>query len=152
MSINITSPVFNEGERIPIRYSCNDVNVSPPLDLDEVPEDAESLSIILEDIDAAGGIFTHWIIFNLPGLTRSLPEHIMPRELMDDGSKHGMNSFGLVGYSGPCPPKGTHRYIFKVYALDVKLDLPPLVEREELLQAIKGHIMGEGELKGIFTR
>ncbi|MDD1775714.1 MAG: YbhB/YbcL family Raf kinase inhibitor-like protein [Methanobacterium sp.] len=152
MPIKITSPVFNEGEPIPVRYSCNDVNVSPPLEIKDVPHDAKSIAIILEDPDASGGLFTHWLIFNLPPDTTSLPEHIMSRELMDDGSKHGMNSFGLVGYGGPCPPRGTHHYFFKVYALDVKLDLPPLVQRNELLQAIDGHILDQDELMCLFTR
>jgi Raf kinase inhibitor-like YbhB/YbcL family protein len=152
MPIKITSPVFNEGEPIPIRYSCNDVNVSPPLELKYVPNDTKSIAIVLEDPDAPGGLFTHWIIFNLPPETNILPEHIMPRELMDDGSKHGMNSFGLVGYGGPCPPRGTHHFFFKVYALDIKLDLPPLVQRDELLQAMDGHILDQGELMGLFTR
>ncbi|HTX60900.1 MAG TPA: YbhB/YbcL family Raf kinase inhibitor-like protein [Methanobacterium sp.] len=152
MTIKITSPVFNEGEPIPARYSCNNVNVSPPLEFKDIPENTVSIAVILEDPDAPGGLFTHWIIFNLPADTNGLSEHIMPRELMDDGSKHGMNSFGLVGYGGPCPPSGTHRYFFRVYALDVKLDLPPLVEREELLRAFEGHILDQGELMGVFTR
>jgi hypothetical protein len=152
MTIKITSPAFKEGEPIPIRYSCNDVNVSPPLNFEELPEDTSSLALILEDPDASGGIFTHWIIFNLPAETKMLKEFMMGRELMDDGSKHGLNSFGLVGYSGPCPPGGTHRYFFKIYALDEKLDLPPLIRRDEFLEAIEGHILDQGELMGTFTR
>lgn len=152
MVIKITSPVFSEGKPIPVRYSCNDVNVSPPLDWEYVPEDTESIALILEDPDAPGGIFTHWIIFNLPADTRNLPEHVKGRELMDDGSKHGFNDFGLVGYSGPCPPIGTHRYFFKIYALDKKLDLPPLINRDELLREMEGHIQDQGELMGVFTR
>ena len=152
MTIKITSPAFKEGEPIPIRYSCNDVNVSPPLNFEELPEDTSSLALILEDPDASGGIFTHWIIFNLPADTKMLKEFMMGRELMDDGSKHGLNSFGLVGYSGPCPPGGTHRYFFKIYALDEKLDLPPLIRRDEFLEAIEGHILDQGELMGTFTR
>ncbi len=152
MTIKITSPTFNEGEHIPIRFSCNDVNVSPPLDFEDIPETTVSIALILEDPDAPGGLFTHWIIFNLPADTKNLPEHIMGRELMDDGSKHGLNSFGLVGYGGPCPPKGTHRYFFKIYALDEKLDLPPLIRRDEILDAMEGHILDKGELMGVFTR
>lgn len=152
MTIKITSPAFNEGEPIPIRYSCNDVNVSPPLDFKEIPDATKSITLIMEDPDAPGGLFTHWIIFNLPAETRNLPEFVMGRELMDDGSKHGLNSFGLVGYNGPCPPGGTHRYFFKIYALDMKLDLPPLIRRDEILEAMEGHILDHGELTGVFTR
>jgi len=152
MTIKITSPVFHEGEHIPKRFSCNDVNVSPPLDFVDIPEATESIALILEDPDAPGGLFTHWIIFNLPADTENLPEHVKGRELMDDGSKHGLNSFGLVGYGGPCPPRGTHRYFFKIYALDEKLDLPPLIRRDEILEAMEGHILDKGELMGVFTR
>lgn len=152
MTIKITSPAFKEGEPIPIRYSCNDVNVSPPLDFENIPEATESIALIMEDPDAPNGLFTHWIIFNLPAEMRGLPEFVMGRELMDDGSKHGLNSFGLVGYNGPCPPGGTHRYFFKIYALDEKLDLPPLIRRDEILEAIEGHILDQGELMGVFTR
>ncbi len=152
MTIKITSSAFSEGEPIPVKYSCNGVNVSPPLDWEDITEGTESIALISEDPDAPGGTFTHWIIFNLPADTRNLPEHVMGRELMDDGSKHGLNNFGLVGYSGPCPPKGTHRYFFKIYALDTKLDLPPLVKEDELLSAMEGHILDHGELMGVFTR
>jgi Raf kinase inhibitor-like YbhB/YbcL family protein len=152
MTIKITSPAFNEGESIPDRYSCNDVNVSPPLNFENIPDAARSIALILEDPDAPGGMFTHWIIFNLPAETRGLSEFVMGRELMDDGSKHGLNSFGLVGYNGPCPSVGTHRYFFRIYALDLKLDLPPLVQRDEILNAMEGHILDQGELMGVFTR
>ena len=151
MTIKITSPAFKEGEPIPKRYTCNDVNVSPPLNFEDIPEDTSSLALILEDPDASQ-LFTHWIIFNLPAESTGLPEFVMGRELMDDGSKHGLNSFGLVGYGGPCPPRGTHRYYFKIYALDEKLDLPPLIRRDEFLEAIEGHILDQGELMGTFTR
>lgn len=152
MTIKITSPVFNQGEEIPVRYSCNDVNVSPPLDWEGIPENTESITLIFDDPDAPSGTFVHWIIFNLPSDIRGLPEHVMGRELMNDGSKHGLNTYGLVGYNGPCPPKGTHRYFFKLYALDVKLDLPPLVQKDELLEVMDGHILDQGELMGVFTR
>lgn len=152
MTIKITSPVFREGEQIPVRYSCNDVNISPPLDWEGVPEGTQSIALIFDDPDAPSGTFVHWVIFNLPADTRSLPEHVKGRELMDDGSKQGLNSYGLVGYNGPCPPKGTHRYFFKIYALDRKLDLPPLVKKDELLSAMEAHILDQGELMGVFTR
>lgn len=152
MVIKITSTVFNEGEDIPDMYSCNGVNISPPLNWDVIPEDTESIAIICEDPDASGDPWTHWIIFNLPADTRNLPEHVMGREELENGAMQGLNDFGSVGYGGPCPPSGTHRYLFKIYALDRKLDLPPLIGRGEFLKAIEGHVIDQGELMGVFTR
>lgn len=152
MVIKISSTVFTEGEAIPARYSCNGLNLSPPLNWEGIPDDSVSIALIMEDPDAPGGIFTHWIIFNLPAVTNNLPEQVKAIELMDNGAKHGLNDFGQVGYGGPCPPSGTHRYFFKIYALDIKLDLPPLIRRNEFLEAIEGHILDQGQLMGVFTR
>lgn len=150
--IKITSTAFKEGKPIPARYSCDDRDISPPLDWDDLPENTESISLILEDPDAPRGLFTHWIIFNLPGDTKNLPEHVKGEELMDNGGKQGFNDFGRVGYGGPCPPGGTHRYYFKIYALNVKLDLPPFIGRDELLDAMEGHVLDRGQLMGVYTR
>lgn len=150
--IKITSTVFNEGEPIPARHSCDDMDISPPLNWNDLPEDTESIALILEDPDAPGGLFTHWILFNLPGDTKNLSEHVKGEELMDNGGKQGLNDFGRVGYGGPCPPRGTHRYYFKIYALDIKLDLPPFIKRDELLDALKGHVLDMGQLMGVYTR
>jgi Raf kinase inhibitor-like YbhB/YbcL family protein len=152
MVIKITSIVFDEGETIPDLYTCNGINVSPPLNWDILPADTESIAIICEDPDAPGGLWTHWIIFNIPADTIYLPQHVMGREELDNGAKQGLNDFGSVGYGGPCPPSGTHRYFFKIYALDKKLDLPPLIGRDVFLKAINGHILDEGQHMGIFTR
>ena len=152
MVIRINSTVFEEGEPIPTRYTCSGVDISPPLEWDALPQDTKSLALICEDPDAPGGLWTHWIIFNLPADTTHLPEHLMEREMLDNGAKQGLNDFGRVGYGGPCPPGGTHRYFFKIYALDIKLDLPPLIRRNEFLETITGHVLDEGQLMGVYTR
>jgi len=152
MTIRVTSAVFEEGEPIPTRYTCSGVDISPPLEWNNLPENTESLAIIVEDPDAPGGLWTHWIIYNLPGDAMSLPEHVMGREKLDNGAEQGLNDFGRVGYGGPCPPNGTHRYFYKIYALDMKLEMPPLIKRDQLLGALKGHILDEGQLMGVYTR
>lgn len=155
MTLKVTSPVFMDGKPIPSRYSCEDVNISPPLnwgesDLD-VPSEG-SITIICDDPDAPRGTWIHWVIFNLPPETSSLPEMVMPREELENGALHGANSWGNIGYSGPCPSKGTHHYHFKIYVLDTKLDLPPGTSKEEVLKAMNGHILDEGQIMGTYTR
>ncbi|MGO9386869.1 MAG: YbhB/YbcL family Raf kinase inhibitor-like protein [Methanobacterium sp.] len=152
MVIKIKSKVFEDGEPIPTKYTCSGVDVSPPLEWTSIPEDTESIGIICEDPDAPGGTWSHWIIFNLPADTMSLSEHIMSREIMDNGAIQGLNDFGKVGYAGPCPPKGTHHYYYKIYALDVKLDLPPRTSRKTFLETINGHIIDQGQIMGTYTR
>ena len=155
MTIQLKSPAFKEGEPIPPRYSCEDVDISPPLNWDEspvkIPNDG-SLAIILDDPDAPGGTWVHWVIFNLPPQTDSLPEMIMQREELENGALQGTNSWGTIGYRGPCPSRGTHRYFFKIYALDTKRDLPAGITKQELLKVMEGHLVDEGQLKGTYTR
>ena len=151
MVIKVTSNVFNEGEHIPDRYACRGVNISPPLEWDDV-DSAVKYAIICEDPDAPSGTWTHWIIFNLPSETTSLSEWIMEREENDNGSKQGFNDFGTIGYRGPCPPGGTHRYYFKVYALDKEIQMPAKISKSELLKAMNGHILDEGQLMGLYIR
>ncbi|MDO5835249.1 MAG: YbhB/YbcL family Raf kinase inhibitor-like protein [Methanobacterium sp.] len=155
MTVKVTSIAFNEGEPIPPRYSCEDVNISPPLNWDgshlSIPSGG-SIAIICEDPDSSGGTWIHWVIFNLPPETRSLPEMVMPREKLENGALQGVNSWGNIGFSGPCPPSGTHHYYFKIYLLDTKLDLPSGTSKEEVLKAMKGHIIDEGQLMGTYTR
>lgn len=155
MNIKITSAVFEEGEPIPPRYTCVEVDISPPIDWDAselLMPDNGSLALICDDPDAPGGTWVHWVIFNLPPETSSLPEMVMPREELENGALQGSNSWGTTGYRGPCPPSGTHRYYFKIYALDTKLDLPAGVTKGELLEAMEGHILGEGQIMGTYTR
>ena len=152
MVIKVKSTVFEEGKPIPKRYTCDDMDLSPPLKMNDVPESTKSLAVICEDPDAPSGIWTHWVIFNILPENNALPEGLVRNELFEDGSKQGLNDSGTVGYSGPCPPGGTHRYYFKVYALDTKLDLPPRISKQELLNAMKGHVLDEGQLMGIYSR
>lgn len=155
MVIKILSSAFNDGESIPLRYSCEGSDISPPIDWDisesQIPDNG-SITLICDDPDAPGSTWIHWLIFNLPPETRSLPEMVMPREELENGAMQGSNSWGNIGYGGPCPPSGTHRYYFKVYALDTKLDLIPGATKEELLKAMKGHVIDEGQLMGTYTR
>ena len=151
MTIKLTSEVFNEGETIPDRYACRGVNVSPPLEWENV-EGTIKYVIICEDPDASSVAWTHWILFNIPRDTTHLSEWIMEREEIDDGTKQGFNDFGTIGYRGPCPPGGTHKYYFKVYALDTVIQLPAKINKEDLLKAMKGHILDEGHLMGRYTR
>ncbi|MTK63307.1 MAG: YbhB/YbcL family Raf kinase inhibitor-like protein [Methanobacterium sp.] len=151
MSIKITSQKFKEGEEIPDRYACKGVNVSPPLEWSPVV-DVVKYAIICEDPDAAQGIWTHWVIFNIPGDLNAVDEWIMEREETEHGAKQGLNDFGTVGYRGPCPPDGTHRYYYRIYALDSEIDLPSMITRAQLKKAMEGHIIDEGSLMGRYTR
>jgi Raf kinase inhibitor-like YbhB/YbcL family protein len=152
MVIDIKSTVFSEGEPIPQMYTCDSANISPPLQWKSVPEDSKSLTIICEDPDAHGGTWTHWLLFNLPGDVKALTEMVMEREILENGAKQGLNDFGTVGYRGPCPPRGTRRYYFKIYALDVELGLEARTTRQELLKSMEGHILDKGEIMGIYSR
>ncbi len=148
----MTSPVFEEGAAIPGKYTCDGVNVSPPLSWTSVPEGAESLALIFDDPDAPFRTWVHWVIFNLPVDSGGLPENVPPDEKLKNGAKQGTNDFRRIGYGGPCPPGGTHRYFFKLYALDKILDLDAGANKKQLIKAIKGHILAESQLVGRYTR
>jgi hypothetical protein len=152
MAIIVKSPVFKDGEPIPTKYSCEGLNFSPPLELNLIPHEAVSIAIICEDPDSHGGVWSHWVIFNLPPEITELPERVMTREILENGALQGSNGWGTIGYRGPCPPSGKHRYIFKVYASDVKLNLQAGVTRDELLKALGGHVLDEGQIMGTYTR
>lgn len=151
MTIRIISKIFEEGEIIPDRYACKGVNISPPLDWDAI-QGTVKYAIICEDPDAPSGTWTHWVIFNLPGDVSHVDEWIMEREELKNGAKQGLNDFGTVGYRGPCPPDGTHRYYFRVYALDTEIQLPSKISKKELRDAMDGHIIDEGSLMGRYNR
>lgn len=152
MVIKIKSSAFEEGEIIPKKYSCEGVNVSPPLQWSSSPADVESFVLICEDPDAPSGLWAHWIIFNLPAETTALPEFIMEREVLENGAQQGLNDFGTIGYRGPCPPGGTHRYYYRIFALDIMLHLTSRINRQDLLEAMIGHIIDQGHIMGIYTR
>ena len=152
MELKITSSAFEEGGMIPKQYTCDGANISPPLRWTSVPLGTKSLALICDDPDAPMGIWVHWIIFNLPTNINELPESIPPQKTLENGAKQGINDFPKIGYGGPCPPNGTHRYYFKLYALDTEIDLDAGATKRELLKAIKGHILAEGQLMGRYKR
>jgi Raf kinase inhibitor-like YbhB/YbcL family protein len=148
MSIEVTSKAFPRNGSMPGKYSCDGENVSPPLTFSGIPEQAQSLALIMEDPDAPGGVFTHWVLWNLPPDIGGLPEDYQASGAVQSGS----NSFGKTGYGGPCPPDGTHRYFFKVYALDTTLDLDSGADKDAVLGAMSNHGLTEGQLMGTYTR
>ena len=149
----IESAAFKQGAFIPPRFSCSGENVSPPLRWTNPPAGARSFALIVEDPDAPGGVWTHWVVFNLPAQSRALDENAPKQDKLPNGGLQGLSSFGSVGYGGPCPPPGNaHRYFFRLYALDNVLRLQPRARREDLLSALKGHTLGEAQLMGTFKR
>ncbi len=151
MSLSISSTAFAAGQPIPSTYSCKGKNVSPPLAWSGAPA-AKSFALILDDPDAPMGTYVHWVIYNLPASSQGLPEAVPSRSELADGSLQGINGSGGNGYTGPCPPSGTHHYHFKLYALDVVLNLASGATKEELLKAMQGHILAQGELIGTFSK
>ena len=152
MKIEVKSSAFTEGGMIPKKYTCDGANVSPPLTWSNVPPGTKSLALVGDDPDAAMGAWVHWVVFNIPPNVKELKEGVPPQKSLTDGTEQGITDFGSVGYGGPCPPSGTHRYLFKLYALDTKVDLPAGTSKDELLRAMKGHILGEGQLMGKYKR
>jgi Raf kinase inhibitor-like YbhB/YbcL family protein len=153
MTIELHSTAFQPGATIPKPYTGDGADQSPPLSWSEPPAGTKSLALICEDPDAPRGIWTHWVLFNLPADTRELKEGVPAKETLSNGARQGKNDFKNIGYGGPAPPKGKpHRYFFKLYALDATLDLPAGATRTELLDAMKGHILAEGQLMGKYGR
>ena len=153
MGITLMSDVFDEGEMIPARHTCDDINVSPPLRWDSLPERTISFAILCEDPDAPMGIWTHWIIFNISPDIMELSAEIKNEEKLEKGMIQGINDFGYAGYGGPCPPEGEkHRYFFRIYALDTTLNIGPGAKREEFLKALNENVLDEGQLMGIYGR
>lgn len=151
MSFEITSPAFANAEAIPADYSCKGRNISPTLTWSEPPDAAQSFALIMDDPDAPMGTWVHWVIFNIPASTRDLKEGASTDPQISDGSLQGKTSAGSNGYHGPCPPSGTHRYFFKLYALDTMLDLSSDADKKDLLAAMEGHILANAELMGTFS-
>ena len=152
MTLEITSSVFSEGEMIPTRYTCDGPDVSPDLAWSGIPETAQSLALICDDPDAPMGTWVHWVLFNIPVGANGLPAQISPDATLEDGAQHGTNDFGRLGYGGPCPPGGTHRYFFKLYALDTRLDLASGITKAQLVDAMEGHVLAEAQLMGKYSR
>ncbi len=152
MSIKITSSAFTQNGNIPKKYSCDGVNVSLPLSWTDAPSDTKSFAIIVEDPDAPSKTWIHWVIFNIPPADTSLSEHFPTLKEMSNGIRQGTNDFRNIGYGGPCPPSGTHRYFIKIYALNMMLKIPAGSTKQQLELAMKGHILAEGELLGKYSR
>ena len=144
---------FQEGEVIPAQFACTGENLSPEFTWGQPPPDTVTLALIFDDPDALGGSWVHWILFNIPPDAGSLPAAISPLAQYPDGSLSGINSWGELGYGGPCPPQGsTHQYLFALYALDTALDLESSATKQDLLIAMQSHILAETQLTGLFSR
>ena len=153
MEFSISSSDFQNGGDIPKKFTCHGADTSPELSWNDSPAGTLSLALITDDPDAPGGTFTHWVLFNLPVQTRSLAANVKKIDELPNGTRQGRNSFGNIGYGGPCPPPGkAHRYYFKLYALDKKLNLKPGASKEEVEQAVQGHTLGKAEIMGKYGR
>jgi len=154
MNILITSDAFQEGEAIPTKYTCDGDDLSPDLRWSDIPPNTKSLALICEDPDAPSGRFTHWVLFDLPPTVTELPEGVSTAERLANGAVQGQNDFGRIGYGGPCPPTNDneHRYYFRIYALDIELQLQPGARREDVIPAMVGHVLAAGHLMGKYKR
>jgi Raf kinase inhibitor-like YbhB/YbcL family protein len=153
MSIELTSTAFQKETTIPQQYTGDGADQSPPLRWSEPPSGTRSIALICDDPDAPRGTWSHWVLFNLPAQTRELEEGTPTAATLPSGAKQGKNDFGKIGYGGPAPPKGkSHRYFFKLYALGVVVELPPGATKAQLEAAMKGHILAEGQLIGMYKR
>jgi hypothetical protein len=148
----LTSPAFLNGAVIPALYTCDGENTSPQLDWQGAPPGTASLALVCDDPDAPGGTWTHWVVFNIPASSESLPEAVPWTPVLDDGSVQGLNSWGETGWGGPCPPSGTHRYVFRLYALDILLEPAVDVTISDLRNAMRGHTLGSASLTGLYSR
>jgi Raf kinase inhibitor-like YbhB/YbcL family protein len=146
-AMTITSPAFENGEPIPSRFTCDGEDINPALAFGNVPPEAQSLALIMDDPDAPNGMWVHWIVWNIDQKTTEIGVNKVPA-----GAKQGRNDFRKASYGGPCPPSGTHRYFFKLYALDTILDLSPATTKSGLENAMKGHVLAQAELMGKYTR
>lgn len=152
MSFKITSKAFVDYGFIPVIYTCSGKNISPPLAWSNIPEKTKSLAIVCDDPDAPSGVWVHWVVFNIPATVKSLMEEQSLQKEFPNGMKQGSNDSKKIGYSGPCPPSGVHRYFFKIYALDQKLKLEAGATKAQLLKAMEKHIIAEAQLIGKFKK
>lgn len=153
MKIDLTSTAFREGDSIPTPHTGDGEDISPPLRWTEPPPLTKSFALICDDPDAPRGTWAHWVLYNLPADRRELHEGVPKQEALPEGTKQGKNDFKKVGYGGPAPPPGKpHRYCFKLYALDTTLNLPAGTTKAQLLAAMEGHVLAEGQLMGRYAR
>ena len=152
MALTITSSAFAQNSSIPSKYTCDGADVSPPLAWADAPAGTKSFALIADDPDAPMGTWVHWVAWNIPAQSTGLKEGVDPSAALDDGTKQGISDFKKPGYGGPCPPSGTHRYFFKLYALDSTLNLPATANKANLEAATKGHVLAEAQLMGMYAR
>jgi len=152
MVIKVKSSAFEDGEMIPKKYTCDGANVSPPLEWELGPAGCKALALVCDDPDAPMGTWVHWVVYNIPAQVNRLEEGIPPSKVLDDGTIQGTNDFHKIGYGGPCPPRSTHRYYFKIYALDTCVKLESGATKSQLLHAIEEHILAQGQLMGRYKR
>lgn len=145
----LKSPAFKDQGEIPATYTCDGEDISPPLEWTNIPPDTKSFALISDDPDAPMGTWVHWVVFNLPPETVSLPQGI---QHLPAGAMEGINDFRRIGYGGPCPPGGVHRYYFKLYALDTMLTLRSGAAKAELLKAMQGHVLAEATIMARYRR
>lgn len=153
MTWKLTSAAFAPGADLPKKFTCDGPDVSPPLTWSDPPAATRSLALIMDDPDAPVGTWVHWVLWDLPGGTRALPEDLPKQEELASGGRQGRNDFRRIGYGGPCPPSGpAHRYFFKLYALDAPLELKPGARKADVERAMAGHILAQAELVGRYKR
>jgi len=152
MTLSITSSAFKNGSTIPAVYTCKGDDTSPALSWNDPPSNTKSFALIMDDPDAPGGIWVHWVIYNIPASARGLQAAAPTKAQLADGSLNGVNSGGKLGYGGPCPPSGTHHYFFKLYALDAILNLSSGANKQQVLSAMQNHILAQGELMGTVSK
>ena len=153
MAFELESGAFAAGKAIPKRYTCDAENVSPALRWKDTPAGTKAFALVADDPDAPAGTWTHWVLYDLPSTLNELGEKVAPDPTLANGAKHGLNDFKKTGYGGPCPPPGKpHRYFFRLYALDAPTGLAPRATKDAVLQATKGHVLGQAELMGTYQR
>ena len=152
MALEIKSNAFTNENAIPPKYTCDGADLSPPLSWSNAPVGTKSYALIADDPDAPAGTWVHWVVWNIPANTSSLKEGMDKAPKFPDGTRQGVNDFRRTGYGGPCPPGGTHRYYFKLYALDSTLEIPANATKAILEAAMKGHILGQATLLGTYSR
>ncbi|MBN1423083.1 YbhB/YbcL family Raf kinase inhibitor-like protein [Candidatus Fermentibacteria bacterium] len=153
MRILVTSPAFMESASIPTTHTCDGENLSPPVAWSTIPEGTQSIALLCDDPDAPLKTWVHWVVYNVPPSAQGLPQGVAHAEALPDGSRQGINDFGRVGYGGPCPPQGsTHRYFFRVYALDCTLSVGNRATKRSVEKAMEGHIVASGVLLGTYRR
>ena len=150
--LQVHSTAFQEVENIPTKYTCDGDDISPQIGWQEPPAGTQSLVLIVDDLNAPGGVFTHWVVYNMPPTRLELPEAVPTDSRLEDGTLQGRNDFNKIGYGGPCPPSGTHRYYFKLYALDTTLALGPGATKKQVERAMEGHVLVQAQLMGRYAR